>query len=341
MASNSKMSANCGRLPPPLTIPTPTPIAPRNTFTQNVLGPRSSQSSTSNASTPSSTTASVPLPGHASAYSRAPSEISSNTFTSRCSLHIRQEPRAARAGPDGKDRRNIDPPPVLQLLLTDFDPNSPSDLSELKSNHYVVHCKLISAESPRRDVTTQTTLSEDGSRETSRLLLGTNVASPFFCADDPDISSMPQHPKSVGETPPSPSARFFPPPTPSPATTNSDSLPGAFFIFADLSVRRAGSYCLEFTLMKIDPTAMNLPMIHICVSKPFRVVNAKDFDQVHESTTLVKGLLERGAPFPLKLKKGIREGQKRRMTDMGEDGGSVEGSIEGSRPDEDREERYD
>lgn len=93
--------------------------------------------------------------------------------------------------------------------------------------------------------------------------------------------------------------------------------------------------------MKIDPTAMNLPMIHICVSKPFRVVNAKDFDQVHESTTLVKGLLERGAPFPLKLKKGIREGQKRRMTDMGEDGGSVEGSIEGSRPDEDREERYD
>jgi hypothetical protein len=223
----------------------------------------------------------------------------------------------------------------------DFDPDSPTDLSELKSNHYVVHCKLISADSPGRDVTTQTTVSEDGSRETSRLLLGTNVASPFFCADDPDISKMPQHPRTadtISEGPPSPSARFFPPPA---APTSPASLPGAFFIFADLSVRRAGSYRLEFTLMKIDHTAMNLPMIHICVSHVFKVVNAKDFDQVHQSTDLVKGLLERGAPFPLKLKKGIREGQKRRMTDTGEEVGSVEGSIEGSRPDEEREDGYD
>lgn len=93
--------------------------------------------------------------------------------------------------------------------------------------------------------------------------------------------------------------------------------------------------------MKIDHTATNLPMIHMTVSQPFKVVNAKDFDQVHQSTDLVKGLLERGAPFPLKLKKGIREGQKRRMTDTGEEVGSVEGSIEGSRPDEEREEGYD
>lgn len=83
--------------------------------------------------------------------------------------------------------------------------------------------------------------------------------------------------------------------------------------------------------MKIDPSAMNLPMIYICASQVFRVVNAKDFDQVHPSTHLVKGLLERGAPFPLKLKKGIREGQKRRMMETGEESGSVEGSIEGER----------
>lgn len=89
-------------------------------------------------------------------------------------------------------------------------------------------------------------------------------------------------------------------------------------------------YRLEFTLMKIDPSATNLPMIHICVSQVFRVVNAKDFDQVHPSTRLVRGLLERGAPFPLKLKKGIREGQRRR--NAGE--GSVEGSNEGDRRDE-------
>lgn len=81
--------------------------------------------------------------------------------------------------------------------------------------------------------------------------------------------------------------------------------------------------------MKIDPSATNLPMIHICASQTFKVVNAKDFDQVHPSTRLVRGLLERGAPFPLKLKKGIREGQRRRTA--GEEGGSVEGSIEEDR----------
>jgi Velvet factor len=220
-------------------------------------------------------------------------------------------------------------------MMTDFDPESALDLSELKSNHYVVHCKLISAESPRMDVTTHTTVSEDGSRETSRLLLGTNVASPFFCADDPDLPNMPQHPRSERETEPdSPSSRFFPgrrasPPGPTASADPPRSLPAAFFIFADLSVRRAGNYRLEFTLMKIDPAAMNLPMIHVAASQVFKVVNAKDFDQVHPSTRLVRGLLERGAPFPLKLKKGIREGQRRRGNlGEGEEGG--EGSVEGS-----------
>lgn len=70
-------------------------------------------------------------------------------------------------------------------------------------------------------------------------------------------------------------------------------------------------------------------MIHIIVSDPFRVVNAKDFDQVHPSTRLVRGLLERGAPFPLKLKKGIREGQRRRT--VNEETRSGDGSVEGER----------
>lgn len=68
--------------------------------------------------------------------------------------------------------------------------------------------------------------------------------------------------------------------------------------------------------MKMSPSSLNtgsvVPVIATAVSNVFRVVNAKDFDQVQPSTRLVKGLLERGAGFPLKLKKGIREGQRRR-----------------------------
>lgn len=103
-------------------------------------------------------------------------------------------------------------------------------------------------------------------------------------------------------------------------------MPATFFIFADLSVRKAGEYRLEFSLMKMDPHFLSvgekLPILHKVASQPFRVVNAKDFDQVQPSTVLVKGLIERGAGFPLKLKKGTREGGRRRTTRGDGDSGS-------------------
>ena len=101
------------------------------------------------------------------------------------------------------------------------------------------------------------------------------------------------------------------------------TFPGAFFIFADLSVRKAGRYRLEFRLMKMDPGVLvpggSVPRLSVAVSEVFNAVNAKDFDQVQPSTNLVKGLLDRGAGFPLKLKKGLREGQRRRGRGTGSD----------------------
>ena len=163
--------------------------------------------------------------------------------------------------------------------------------------------------------------SEDAQSGLQRLLLGTNVSNLFFCADDPDPDTAPD---PVYSTPSSPSARLMmrpasmAPPTEKKARTDASRKtgPGSFFIFADLSVRKAGEYRLEFKLMKMDPsylfTGSTIPVLHIVVSEVFRVVNAKDFDQVQPSTKLVRGLLDRGAGFPLKLKKGPREGQRTR-----------------------------
>lgn len=205
-------------------------------------------------------------------------------------------------------------------MIDDFDTENDDDMNELRSSYFVVHCRLISATTPKKDLSTTQTLNEDGTVDIQRLLLGTTVASPFFCQDDPDPDHMPTHPVTNAiERPPSPSSRFIQSRSqvkgkekaPSPK-----SLPGSFFIFADLSVRKAGEYRLEFCLMKIEASSMmtgkNLPIIHTVHSQVFKVVNAKDFDQVQPSTELVKGLLDRGAGFPLKLKKGIREGQRRR-----------------------------
>jgi len=218
--------------------------------------------------------------------------------------------------------RSIDPPPVLQLMINDFDHDSNSDQAELRSSFWVVHCRLISAHSPRKDLSTFSSISEDGIRETQRLLLGTTVASPFLCEDDPDPENAQPHPVTIEASgPPSPSLRFMP----QSATKITDKgkgkaplekTPGTFFIFADISVRKAGEYRLSFSLMKVEAPMMmpgsTMPIIHTATSNIFKVVNAKDFDQVQPSTNLVRGLLDRGAGFPLKLKKGTREGQRRR-----------------------------
>ncbi|ETN39375.1 uncharacterized protein HMPREF1541_05598 [Cyphellophora europaea CBS 101466] len=288
-------------------------------------------SSTSVSSTSTPTTASYQTLG-TGPWSAGQSVASISPRATRFSLRIRQQPRAARAGPDGKDRRPIDPPPVLQLLMSNFDPQSQADLDELQSQ-FVVHCRLVSANPPRRDMSTLSSYSEDGSREIQRLLLGTSVASPFHTKDDPDVETAVQHPPSVERAsgPGSPSQRFFA----SGAANNPGSfgqtrpvygLPCTFFIFADLSVRKAGEYKLEFSLMKMEPGYLmageKLPILHTVASHVFRVVNAKDFDQVQPSTPLVRGLIERGAGFPLKLKKGTREGGRRRTGRGDDDSGS-------------------
>ena len=248
-----------------------------------------------------------------------------------------------------RDRRSLDPPPVVQLLINDFDPENPGDIAELKHSFFIVHTRLISARDAK-DVSTQAKFTEHGQREVQRLLLGTMVSSPFFCADDPDPDNAVPHPITNGsERPPSPSdfiTKLSSSTSPSDSSTQKaksemkppmdpKKLPATFFIFADLSVRKAGRYRLEFSLMKMDQAALTnaggtVPIIHSVRSEVFNVVNAKDFDQVHPSTRLVRGLLERGAGFPLKLKKGIREGQRRRGAGgPGSAGRSTEGSVEG------------
>ena len=162
-------------------------------------------------------------------------------------------------------------------------------------------------------MSTQSHFTEDGRREVQRLLLGTTVASPHHTSDDPDPLTMPDHPSTRAPRTPSPTDHILPRPR---AHSLRHQIPGAFFIFADVSVRKAGEYKLQFTLMKMEPALLvqgsTVPAVHVVTSAMFRAVNAKDFDQVHPSTNLVKGLIERGAGFPLKLKKGTREGQRRR-----------------------------
>ncbi|EXJ89194.1 hypothetical protein A1O3_02260 [Capronia epimyces CBS 606.96] len=209
--------------------------------------------------------------------------------------------------------------------MDDFDPDSEEDVAGLQSQWWVVFCNLVSARNPDVNVTTISHVTEDGRTELQRLLLGTHVANVTPTTDDPDPATMPPHPITKPVPPPSPSLRFLPAAARSTnrAQREPHQIPGAFFIFADLSVRKAGEYRLSFVLMKLATGKLVpgecVPHTDRAVSQVFRVVNAKDFDQVQPSTNLVRGLLERGAGFPLKLKKGTREGQRRRRRQSEQD----------------------
>jgi len=211
--------------------------------------------------------------------------------------------------------------------MNDFDPDSQEDTDLLASPFWVVYCTLLSPYYLYRDVSTTTQPIGGGRTEVVQLLLGNRIACPTNTADDPDPINMRRHPITrPTTTPPSPTTRFIPilPSKPLPPLQRQPHLiPGTFFIFPDISIRKAGSYRLQFTLMKMDHQQLSpggmIHSIDTAISEIFKVVNAKDFDQVQPSTALVRGLLDRGAGYPLKLKKGTREGQRRRRPQSGED----------------------
>ena len=212
-------------------------------------------------------------------------------------LYVRQQPRAGRACSNSKDRRAIDPPPIIQLQISDFDPKSSDDMKDMTDQSFVVHCILCSASPPSRNVSVLMCQDDsNGARKAEKQIIGSLTASPFFCYEDPDPNSAPQHPSSQS---------YRPPQTPSEAVSRK-TLPATFFCFSDLSVRRAGIYRLEFQLFKMSMDQKSFPVFHSILLDAFNVLNAKDFDHVQPSTPFVRGLIARGAGFPLKLKQGSR-----------------------------------
>jgi hypothetical protein len=225
--------------------------------------------------------------------------------TSRYQLTVRQQPLAARAcGFGERDRRVIDPPPIVQLTLADFDPKSPSDESELRYPFNVVHCTLLSSDNPRADVTA---INDPSTHRTTRRLMGTLVASPFVGADpDPKAGS------STIESDPK----------------SSNQPPSCFFIFPDLSCRTPGPYRLHFTLMRLGSEITLLggrtEVVSSVTSDIFQVFSAKDFPGMRASTGLTRGLKRLGAGVSVKKGNGGKGKGSREERPQGKEGSTSE-----------------
>ncbi|KAF2426571.1 hypothetical protein EJ08DRAFT_369620 [Tothia fuscella] len=97
-------------------------------------------------------------------------------------LKVRQQPIAARAcGFGERDRRVIDPPPIIQLLVTD-PKTGQVDLDELRYSLNVVHCTLWNADGSHEE-----TALVQPDRRTTRRLMGQLVASPSVAKDEHDV----------------------------------------------------------------------------------------------------------------------------------------------------------
>ncbi|KAI8871663.1 hypothetical protein GQ42DRAFT_115676, partial [Ramicandelaber brevisporus] len=67
---------------------------------------------------------------------------------------------------------------------------------------------------------------------------------------------------------------------------------GAFFVFADMSVRVEGTYRLKFMLYEL--IADRVQFLKSIESKPFKVYSAKAFPGMSDSTELSKAFAEQG-----------------------------------------------
>ncbi|KAK4039953.1 velvet factor-domain-containing protein, partial [Parachaetomium inaequale] len=231
---------------PPSTQPSTSPRQePKSMSISNLLSGNASSSSSS--STTTTTTNHLPLP---------PTTAAPRTPTSEHRINVRQQPSAARScGFGERDRRVIDPPPIVQLTIHDATLSQSDLAARLRHQFSVVHCSIWD-EAGQHDMSS---MPEDFRQQ--RRLMGTLVASPFVGLDE------------QGEE-----GCFFCFPDLSCRT------PGVFRLKFALVVLDPARMCAG------DRSAI----VATAMSETFQVYNAKDFPGMQASTGLTKRLKEQG-----------------------------------------------
>ncbi|KAK8048397.1 vea protein [Apiospora phragmitis] len=191
-------------------------------------------------------------------------EVSRATGPGRKSyrLKVRQQPMAARScGFGERDRRVVDPPPIVQLSIDDPDASPDEIKAQLKHPFAVVHATIWN-ETGEQDCSA---MPEDYRQQ--RRLMGTVVASPFVGNDD------------KGEE-----GCFFC------FADLSVRTPGSFRL----------RFSIMFLDPTNTAIGHRTPICAITMSDVFTVYNAKDFPGMQASTALTKRLKDQGCLISIK-----------------------------------------
>ncbi|KAL2133887.1 hypothetical protein VTI74DRAFT_1503 [Chaetomium olivicolor] len=252
------------RLPrsPPSTQPSTSPRQePKSMSISNLLA-SSSETANTAITTPN-------IPSSAATTSNPPTAAVQPT-PSTYRITVRQQPIAARScGFGERDRRVIDPPPIVQLTIHDASLTRDEHARRLRHQFSVVHCSIWDA-AGQRDMSS---MPEDFRQQ--RRLMGTLVASPFVGLDEHGDEGC-----------------FFCFPDLSCRT------PGTFRLKFALVVLDPARMC----------TGERSAIVATAMSEAFQVYNAKDFPGMQASTRLTKRLKEQGCLISIKKGNEKREG---------------------------------
>lgn len=197
-------------------------------------------------------------------------------------ITVRQQPVAARScGFGERDRRVIDPPPIVQLTIE--DPNlSKEEISQrIRYPFSVMHCSIWDSTGEQDN----SAMPEDYRQQ--RRLMGTLVASPFVGFDE------------NGEE-----GCFFCFPDLSCRTPGSFRLKFVLVVIDPIASTQLGG--------------KKFPIMAEAMSDVFTVYNAKDFPGMQASTPLTKKLKEQGCL--ISIKKGNEKPGPGARDDTDEDG---------------------
>jgi hypothetical protein len=178
------------------------------------------------------------------------------------SFSVRQQPISARAcGFGERDRRVVDPPPILVLGINDPAASAEELGARLRSRVYVVHCSLWNPVTDEDEM-----MMPMSDRKQQRRLVGTLVGSPFYGKDKGNVEQC-----------------FFPFADLSVRTAGTYCLKFKLLVL-DYHNMRHGDFLPAATAK----------------SNPFTVLNAKDFEGMRPSTELTKCLKAQGCLIPVK-----------------------------------------
>ncbi|KAI9320526.1 velvet factor-domain-containing protein [Dichotomocladium elegans] len=221
-------------------------------------------------------------------------------------LVVVQNPTRARCcGFGEKDKRPINPPPIVQLFIQQPD-GSLEAVSETETvSHFIVQCELYSVDH----------------HENCNVVFNPASINPAYPNSSAPVMTFEE---------PTPIRNFL-----GTVTSNAHQLfdlenrLGVFFIFPDLSVRTEGSFCLRFRFIDLsagDPLTMSTQVLSEVFSEPFNAYPAKHFPGMTGTTPLSLCFSRQG--IKISVRKGPRH--KRSSDD-----------VLGNMPNEDGEEEVE